>query len=210
MKTILKYLTMLFVFASVIAVTSCKETEEEILPVAVSSVSVDSDSLSLKVGEEHTLVATILPENADSKAVTWSSDNTEVATVDAGVVTAVSAGTATITVTTTDGGKTTVCEITVSNENEVSSVSVEPESLSLKVGEEYTLVATVLPEDADDPSVTWSSDNTEVATVDESTGVVTAVSAGVANITVTTIDGEKTAVCEITVSADERENGEDD
>jgi uncharacterized protein YjdB len=94
----------------------------------------------------------------------------------------------------------------------VSGVTVEPTSLSLVTGETSTLVATVSPDDANDKTVTWSSDNEEVATVGASTGVVTAVSAGTATITVTTTDGAKTDVCEVTVSNntdDEGEGGEE-
>jgi len=81
----------------------------------------------------------------------------------------------------------------------VESVSLDPEELSLNVGEEETLTATVLPEDATNKSVSWSSSNEEVATVDQS-GKVTAVAAGTAVITVTTTDGEKEASCTVTVS----------
>ena len=80
----------------------------------VTGVSLSSDTLTLKVGESHTLTATITPDNATDQNVTWSSDNESVATVDAtGKVTAVGAGTATITVTTADGGKTATCTVTV-------------------------------------------------------------------------------------------------
>lgn len=82
--------------------------------VSVTGVSLDSTSATLNVGETKTLTATVAPTNATNKSVTWSSNNTAVATVSTGgVVTAVSAGTATITVTTADGGKTATCSVTV-------------------------------------------------------------------------------------------------
>jgi uncharacterized protein YjdB len=93
-------------------IASCKDSDDT---VAVSGVTVEPTSLSLVADETSTLVATVSPDDADDKTVTWSSDNTEVATVTSGVVTAVSTGTATITVTTTDGAKTAVCEVTVSD-----------------------------------------------------------------------------------------------
>ena len=83
--------------------------------VHVESVSLDKTELQLAVGENATLSAAITPENATDKNVTWSSDNETVATVDAnGVVTAAAPGSATITVTTADGGKTATCAVTVS------------------------------------------------------------------------------------------------
>jgi Bacterial surface proteins containing Ig-like domains len=169
--------------------------------VPVQSVSLDKTTLDLNVGENATLVATVLPENADDKTVTWTSSNTAVATVDAtGKVTAVAAGEAVITVTTTDGGKTATCTVTVTNPAvPVQSVSLDKTTLDLNVGENATLVATVLPENADDKTVTWSSSNTTVATVD-ATGKVTAVAAGEAVITVTTTDGSKTATCTVKVN----------
>ena len=85
--------------------------------IHVTSVSLDKTSLELTEGGTDTLTATITPNNATNKNVTWESSNTSVATVDAnGLVTAVSAGTATITVTTADGGKTDTCTVTVREE----------------------------------------------------------------------------------------------
>ena len=117
MKKAVKFLTMMFAITMLIA--SCESDDA----VAVSGVTVDQASLLLAVGEESTLVATVSPDDADDKSVTWSSSNTDVATVgtSTGVVTAVSAGTATITVTTTDGGKTAVCEVTVSDDDDEES-----------------------------------------------------------------------------------------
>lgn len=81
----------------------------------------------------------------------------------------------------------------------VSGITLDRSSLSLKDGETATLTATVAPADADDKTVTWSSDNAAVASV-AADGTVTAVKAGTANITVTTRDGSKTASCSVTVS----------
>ena len=82
--------------------------------VHVSSVSLDKDEATVKVGKTLTLVATVSPDNATDKSVSWKSDDEDVATVDEdGVVTGVAAGPATITVTTTDGSKTAQCNITV-------------------------------------------------------------------------------------------------
>lgn len=90
--------------------------EVTVKTVAVTSVSFDSDSYSVTVGKTTTVSSTVLPANATNKAVSYSSNNTSVATVNSnGVVSGVSAGTATITVTTADGGKTDTCTVTVTN-----------------------------------------------------------------------------------------------
>jgi hypothetical protein len=82
--------------------------------IPVSGITLDKTLLTMKEGEVQTLSASIAPSNATDKSVTWSSSNTSVATVSSsGVVTAKSAGTATITVTTTDGGKKATCSVTV-------------------------------------------------------------------------------------------------
>ena len=148
------------------------------------------------MGETGTLTATVAPEDAGDKTVTWSSSNTAVATVSNGVVTAKKAGTATITVKTMDGGKTATCSVTV-NPVAVTGISLDSEELTLEVGETGTLTATVAPDDAGDKTVTWSSSDETVAVVTD--GVVTALKAGTANITVTTEDGGLTDSCAITV-----------
>ena len=166
----------------------------------VTGVSLDKTTLSLDIGASETLTATVTPADAGNKNVTWSSSDETVATVDAtGKVTAVAAGTATITVTTADGGKSATCEVTVSSKA-VTGVSLDKTTLSLITGDSETLTATVTPDDAGNKNVTWSSSNESVATVDNA-GKVTAVAAGTTTITVTTEDGGKTATCNITVEA---------
>jgi uncharacterized protein YjdB len=164
-------------------------------PIAVTSITIDATELTLNVSQSDTLTAVINPTDATDKSVTWTSDNEEVATVANGIVTAVAAGTANITVTTTDGGFKATCVVTV--EQPVTGVSLDTTALTLDVPQTATLKATVAPEDATDKSVTWASDNETVATVAE--GVVTAVAEGTANITVTTTDGEFKATCVVTV-----------
>ncbi|MDP4089330.1 MAG: Ig-like domain-containing protein [Bacillota bacterium] len=166
----------------------------------VTSVSLNKTTDSLTVGETDTLTATVNPSDAENKAVVWSSSNASVAAVDStGKVTAVAAGTADITVTTVDGNKTAVCNVTVTVPViNVTSVSINKTTDTLIVGDTDTLTATVNPSDASNKAIVWSSSNTTVAAVD-STGKVTVVAAGAAIITVTTVDGNKTAVCSVTV-----------
>ena len=170
--------------------------------VNVTEVTLDRTELTLTEGETGTLTATVKPDNADNRKVTWSSDKTDVATVDGdGRVTAVKAGVATVTVTTEDGGKTASCKVTVKAKAvNVTEVTLDKTELTLTEGETETLTATVRPDNADNRKVTWISDKTDVATVDGA-GKVTAVKAGEAVVTVTTEDGGKTATCKVTVKA---------
>ena len=167
----------------------------------VESVSLDKTSLELTEGDKATLTATVLPENASNKNVSWASSDEKVATVSAaGEVTAVAPGKAAITVTTEDGAKTTKCEVTVSKRiYPVESVSLDKTSLELTEGDKATLTATVLPDNATNKNVSWASSDEKVATV-STTGEVTAIAPGKATITVATEDGNKTAKCEVTVN----------
>ncbi len=187
---------------------SCSVTvKAKVIPV--SSVSLNKTSLTMTVGDTETLVSTVLPENATDPSVTWTSGNTSIAMVSStGEISAKAVGLTTVTVKTNDGGKTATCTVTVKPVN-VSSVTLNRETLSLILGETVTLTATVLPENAANKSVVWSSSNTTVATVSTS-GVVTAKAAGTATITVTATDGGSKATCLLTVTAwivDGSENG---
>ena len=170
--------------------------------IPVTGVTVTPTTGSIAVGETLTLTASIAPSDATDKSVTWGTSDDSVATVsDAGVVTGVSAGSATITVTTTDGGFSATCAVTVTGETvAVTGVEVAPTSDSIAVNETLTLTATVAPENATNKAVTWSSSSDAIATVTDE-GVVTGVSAGEATITVTTEDGGFTATCAITVTS---------
>ena len=185
---------------SVISQTATLTVQAKPASVPVTGVTLDKTTLELFTGGSATLTATVQPDDATNKNVTWQSDNANVATVQNGTVNAVGAGTANITVTTVDQSKTATCEVTVTAATvPVTGVTLNKTSTSLYVGDTETLTATVEPSDATDKNVTWSSDDTSVATVDAS-GLVTAVSAGTATITVTTEDGAKTATCTVTVS----------
>ena len=164
--------------------------------VEVSGIELDSLSMTLEVGATGNLKATVKPENASDKTVTWSSSDTAVATVDgSGKVTAVKAGTATITAKA--GNVTASCSVTVKEKNvSVTEISVNKTTLELAVGGAETLTVTVKPGNASDKTVTWSSSDTAVATVDGN-GKVTAVKAGSATITAKA--GNVTASCSVTV-----------
>jgi uncharacterized protein YjdB len=171
--------------------------------VAVAGVTLDQTSATLKPGASITLVAAVEPSNATNRDVTWKSSNESVASVDVtGKVTAVAPGVATITVVTADGGKTAACAVTVAAPVAVTGVTLDRTSATLKPGASITLVAAVAPPNAASKDVTWKSSNAPVASVD-ATGKVTAAAPGVATITVTTVEGGKTAICAITVSSTE-------
>lgn len=171
---------------------------EVVFTTEVTSVSLDATEATLAVGNTKTLVATVLPENATDKTVTWTSSDETVATVDEnGKVTAVAEGTAIITATA--GDKSVTCTVTVTPVL-VSSITLNKTTASVNVGGTTTLTATVTPSNAADKTVTWSSSDTEVATVSTS-GMVTGVKAGTATITATAHDGSGvTATCAVTVS----------
>jgi uncharacterized repeat protein (TIGR02543 family) len=169
-------------------------------PISVTGISL-KESTGLLVGATETLFSVIEPDNATNKNVTWRSSNTAVATVSAsGVVTGIKDGTAIITVTTEDGGNTAYCTVTVSSLSvSVTGVSLNKTSTSIIVGATDDLDVTITPSNATNQNVTWSSSNTAVATVSAG-GTVTGIKAGTATITVTSVDGGKTASCTVTVS----------
>ena len=181
---------------------TCKVTVTDITPttIDVTGVTLDKTTISLEEGSETTLTATVAPADATNKTVTWKSSDTSVATVDNGKITAVNAGTATITVTTEDGSKTATCNVTVTPAIiNVTGVTLDKTTVSLEEGNTTTLTATVAPTNATNKAVTWKSSDTSIATVDN--GKITAVNAGTATITVTTEDGGKTATCKVTVTS---------
>ena len=188
-------LLQLMIIAVLSLLLGCEQEKE---PISVTGVTLSQKILEIVEGDTHTLTATVQPSNADNKTVSWTSTQSATASVKNGIVTAHKAGTATIIVTTTDGGKTAICEVTVKEKIfSVQSVSLNKTAMELTEGDEATLTATINPSNATNRNLTWTSSNNEVATVTD--GKVSAVKIGKATITVTTEDGNKTASCEITV-----------
>lgn len=187
-----------------ITVTTADGNFTAICPVSVyiihvTGISVSPANATITIGGTAALTAAVSPVDATNQNYAWSTSNGSVATVStSGVVTGLSAGTAIITTTSSDGGFTAYCEVTVNNVP-VTSVSVSPASLTLNVGSTSLLSATVLPTNATNKSVTWTSGNTGMASVSPS-GVVTGVASGTTAITVTTTDGGFSATCNVTVS----------
>lgn len=150
------------------------------LTVTAKEVPVESISLSpvetvyFNIGDSFKINVTIAPANATDRSISWTVDNTDVATVDdEGRVTGVSEGVATVTATAHNGKTATKTVNVLTPVVQVESVTITPtETVTVNVGETQTLQAVISPENATNKSITWSSDNTSVATV-SSEGVVT-------------------------------------
>lgn len=156
--------------------------------VAVSSITIDGEqTLTLKVNEVATLVATVLPDNATDKTIEWTSSDNDVVEVARGRLLAHKAGDAVITATAKDGqgAKATV---TVKVIVEAESVEVSG-AKHVAINGTVTLAATVAPENATDKTVTWTTDNDKIATVDKN-GVLTGVAEGKVVVTATTANGK--------------------
>lgn len=167
--------------------------------VPLTDISLNKSSLSLRVGNSETLVPTVTPSYATNADFTWSTSSASVATVDNGVVTGVSDGTATITVSA--GGKSASCEVTV-RDGKAKTITVSPDKKTINLNKEAQFYATVGPEDTDDKTVTWSSSDPSVATINSSTGVATSLKEGTTTIIATANDGSGViGTAELTVSS---------
>ncbi|MBO4476475.1 MAG: Ig-like domain-containing protein [Bacteroidales bacterium] len=168
--------------------------------IPVSGVWVLPEEVTLQKGETATLQWYVEPEVATDRSVKFSSSDTKIATVsDEGVVTAVDYGTATVTITTNDGGFTDECKVTVAAVAE--SVSVQPEAVELVEGQTVQLSASVSPKDALQ-DVDWASGDNSIATVDDG-GLVTAIAPGTAKIYARSrAYTDKQGYCEVTVTAE--------
>ena len=179
--------------------------------VAVTNITLDNTSLTLAEGGVATLKATVVPDNASNKAVTWTSSNADVATVDGnGTVTARKEGTADITVASQENPAiTAVCKVTVMKKTDSRTLSLSQSNLSLAPNAKAEIKAIIGNSDAagsKDGTLEYTLDNTDVASVSmgtlkdgTATITVTGKKAGVAMLTVKLKDSSLTAVCTITV-----------
>lgn len=160
----------------------------------VTKLTLNKTSVTLLAGESETLAASAFP--LDTK-VQWSSSSPAIASVDQnGKVTGIDNGTTIITVASADGTKTARCEVTVIVP--VTGVSLDRTSAEIIKGDSMTLTATVVPSNAMNKNVIWTSSDPSVATVSQS-GVVTALEFGTTTISVNSFDGNKSATCVVTV-----------
>ena len=171
--------------------TSCNDDDDS----ASANVVLDKDLVSLVIGTSETLTATVTPNTA---GVTWMSGNTDVATVENGVVRAVGVGQTVINAKA--GNSIAVCDIIVTVVPvPVVSISLQKTELLMAIGDKETIDYDFTPVEATHRKVSWSSNNSDVATVHPVTGEIEAVSLGEAVITVTTLDGAKTDDCTVYV-----------
>ena len=143
----------------------------------VNSIALSPNSYTFNsIGQSVQLSAIIQPEDASNKSVTWMSTNEQVVTITSdGLATATGAGTAAIIATTVDGGLTATCSIKVVQH--VNSVILDKTVLTIKVGDTEQLHATILPENADDKNISWSSSDETTLIVDQN-GIIKALKAG--------------------------------
>lgn len=160
-------------------------------PKRVSTITLNKTKTTLIKGKKETLTATVKPDTALNKKVTWTSSNKDVATVsESGVVSALKEGKTTITAKTEDRGKIATCEVTV----EEIKVNISKKETNLLVGKKASIDYTVTPEAIENKNVTWTSSDESIATVSKE-GIVTALKEGTANITATTeLEGKKATI----------------
>lgn len=202
MKHIKFLLIAVCLFAS-IAACNKKEDPDNIVPV--ESVTIAPEQITLTVGQTHQLEVTVLPENATDQTVKWRTSDASIVSIDNGEITANAAGTASITAKV--GGKEATCTVNVAEKViPVTSVSIEPKQLEMIPGQTTAITVTLLPENATDKTVVWSSSEETVATVSD-TGLVQAVAEGTTTISATSLDGEVSGECLVTVMAAENMTG---
>jgi len=194
MKKFVFYLMSVSMFLT----TACNDDPEKDVVVPVTGVTLEQSELTVAPNVLVQLRADVLPKNATNKAVTWSSNNV-VVTIDSetGELTG-TAGAATITVTTEDGGFSASRTVVVRNVP-VTGINLVDTEVMLAPGGKRTLVANVLSVAATNKKINWSSDNTTVATVNASTGEVTGRAVGEAIITASTDEGGFEKTCLVTV-----------
>lgn len=168
-------------------------------PMQIESLSFAQNNVSIKKDNTLGLTVTVKPTELSSSPLTWTSSDTNIVTVDNnGVITGVGIGTATITVTSSNGKKATCTVEVVANTIPVDNIELTPSSLTLNVGEDSQIVATIEPANATDHELVWTSSDSNIATVD-SNGNVHGVSAGKVTITAKTKDGKVKATCTVTI-----------
>ena len=165
--------------------------------VAVTGISLSEDTVEVERGKTVTVNAVIEPSNASKKGVIWTSEDSSVATVAGGIIKGVGIGETTIKATTKDGGYEASCTVSVF-EIPVTGIELSPSSVSVGVGYTARLKANILPDNATDTDVTWTTNDASVATV-SSEGIVTGVSYGSTKITATAADGIYKAECSVSV-----------
>lgn len=162
-------------------------------PPELTGIALSQTALQMEVGEQAELCVLPAPQDAPLGNVVWTSSAPNIVQVQDGVLTAYSVGQATISADA--GNFTAQCSVTVTHTTQPQSVVLSVSELSLYAGDSAQLTAQILPESAADADLSWTSSNTQIATVEN--GMVTAVNCGTAYITASA--GTAQAVCTVTV-----------
>ncbi len=180
-------------FAKKLSITFVGSQDKEISPV---SVKLNRTSLSLEKDKTETLVATVFPNNATNKNITWSTTDSSIVSVSKGVVKAVSPGTALI-MATTSNGLSASCRVTVKSPGiPVKSITLSKSSISIGKGETYTLKTSITPSNAEPKTIRWLTSDKNIVSV--SGGKIKGVNNGSATITAWSPDGAR-SICRVTV-----------
>ncbi|MBE6824694.1 MAG: YARHG domain-containing protein [Ruminococcaceae bacterium] len=164
---------------------------------SVNSLELSETDMTLTVGDSKVINVTPKPDNAKMGPLTWSSTDSNIAKVDDGTVIAMGAGSTVVSVKTEDGVSAS-CNITI-NEKEITKITLNKTSTSVKEGKKIQLEADITPADAPTGNLKWSSSNDDIATVN-SEGYVTGIKAGTVNITCRS-SNDIEASCTVTVEA---------
>jgi uncharacterized protein YjdB len=171
----------------------------DVSALVMKSITLNPPVVTTVPGSTLTIQASIDPSNATDKTVLWKSSDPSVATVGNGVVNALTVGSAVITASNSDGTVKATCAVTV-NSVTVTSIDISESSVNMYVGDTHTLSASILPADATDPTITWTSSDPTVASV-SSSGKITALKKGAVSITAKANGGSCSDTCLVTVSA---------
>ena len=170
----------------------------------VENITLNKTETEIVEGNTEKVIATITPENATNKNITWTSQDEAIAKVNGGIITAVKEGTTIITATTEDGNKQANITVTITKNNTVPEI-VNVENITLNKteteileGNTEKIIATISPENATNKNVIWTSQDETIAKVNS--GIITAVKQGKTIITAATEDGNKQANIKVTVT----------
>ena len=170
------------------------------ITVPVTSITLDTTKATIRKGDSLRITADVTPATASNKNLVWESSDTSVATVsDNGVVTAVGTGRCTILCKSSDPSSTASAMCNIFVMQPVTGIELNTTEITVRKGQVFWLNANCLPTDADDKSVTWSSNNEEICTVEQD-GKVTAVEAGTTTIVAMSNDSGMLATCKVIVT----------
>lgn len=166
----------------------------KVIPIDAQYVIVHPKNISLTIGESHILEAEVLPENTTDKNIIWESSDEKIATVSKhGLIKSIGLGS---TIITAKCGTISGQSVVNVNPVEAQSVTLSKKNLSLFIGKTEKLIANILPENTTDKTISWSSDNNEIADV-SSDGIISGKKVGYTTITATS--GQVSASCKVTV-----------